>query len=359
MLRAALAATCVVFCAACGTGAASSVSSSLSGSITRTRTATLTTPSQSGSRTTSASTSQEAKAATSTSTTKTSSQTKTVTTTEIPDDVEGHDDVERHDELHHGAYHNRHHVRTSGGDDDDNLHQSRGRCRRRGSGSRQGREEEGLLRVELDNVKLRITESHDGQRHDAKLLRRGSPGLGVGAHRRCRGGARHLGHRRHPPAPKPPRPSSTADAPSVEGDPQHEDTDHDLRLRPGGLAAALGRVRRPRSSGYMNARPVQVALPPIQALLPRHGSHTARAPRATAQSAPASLVAGNDADTPYDAEAEAASRSISALSAFISFCSSLAARFIDLSTLAPMSETATTTRPAVPASRCSPNSLRS
>src|SRR4051812_21525301 len=54
-----------------------------------------------------------------------------------------------------------------------------------------------------------------------------------------------------------------------------------------------------------------------------------------------------------------ASRSSSAVSAWISFCSSFAARFMASSTLAPMSETATTTRPAWPVSRCSPSSLRS
>jgi hypothetical protein len=66
----------------------------------------------------------------------------------------------------------------------------------------------------------------------------------VGAHRRCRGGARHLGDRRHPPAPK----ALTAVShggralgrrrPAAQGR-------RSSRLRSGGLAAPIGQLRRP------------------------------------------------------------------------------------------------------------------
>ena len=57
--------------------------------------------------------------------------------------------------------------------------------------------------------------------------------------------------------------------------------------------------------------------------------------------------------------ADFASASMLAVSAFSSLASTFLALFISRSIFAPMSDTATTTRPACPASRCSPSSFRS
>ncbi len=166
------------------------------------------------------------------------------------------DDVERDHDRHHGAHQNRHHLRIRGGDDDDNLDQSRCCCRcrssSRGSGSRRG-QEEGLLRVELRDVKLRLTEFRDHEPHNAERLgSRGSTGLGVGAHRRCRGGARHLGDRRHPPTPKAPSAVShggralSGRRTAARG---HRSTRlRSTRLRSGGLAAPIGQRTPPRKA---------------------------------------------------------------------------------------------------------------